>query len=573
LLSIWEGEIEMIRIAASDPNKKGRIFENFVKKMLEGQGYYDFRTVKKTGRQIDIFAKHKVTDQPIICECKAYETKLNGNHLTKFRGLYDHEYDTNKSLIGLFFSLSGFGDGLIEYYDEIDKKVKKRLKIFSDKDIFTFIVDSNIVESTDVITHIIRNKLPYDIEHQYLSVSEHGEYWISIFGIGGKETHFTILSAKGDEVQKYIIDELMNVDTQIKKLIPINLNVRTKIILNLTDNKIKTIKEISNEITESTIDIKMALLNLINEDTIRKSGKRYRINNELETFILMSKEFLSSKYRNEYFRSAYVQGMIDERLINYLQTRFYIKFDVDHKEGLVKLLQISPSALLQSLIYPTGPYKKGYEQISKKGTPKKAMKKLMQSSQTSLMMMLMKFLISDLDKDGHIDILADKNIRGYYIQIETKFASLENLILHLNFNSTIMAMKAAGRIEAGQLVSPTTLGAYIDIANLYIQLENLDKALEAYDIIIEYSTDKELLKTAWNNRGLVFAMKADFNIAIDCYKKSIIYDNKLKEPYYNLGRAYLSLNDKQNAKKYFKKALKIDKNYKEAKEFLKNLDL
>ena len=67
----------MIKILASNSNEKGDLFEDFTKKILDALGFYNFRIdVPKVGRELDIQANHKVTDESILCECKAYEEKL-----------------------------------------------------------------------------------------------------------------------------------------------------------------------------------------------------------------------------------------------------------------------------------------------------------------------------------------------------------------------------------------------------------------------------------------------------------------------------------------------------------------
>lgn len=563
----------MIRIVGKDNNEKGKVFEHFVIKMLDGLGYHRFRTVRKTGRQIDILAQNRVTDQPIICECKAYKDKLNGEHLSKFRGLYDHEYDKNNSMIGILFSLSGFNDGLLEYYDEIDEAVKKRFKIYSYEDIFFFIKKSKIIESEETINHIIRTKLPYDIQNKYLSVSDYGEYWITTFGINAKETHFTVLSAKGEEVQKYIIEGLINVDPKIKKLIPINLNIHTKVILCLSDKKTKTLNQISKEIGESSSDVELALFTLKQNDKIQLIENGYRINNELDIFIILSKEFLTSTHKVEYFRSNYVQANIDDRLINYIKTRFYMDFEDGQKEVIAKLLKISPSALLQSLTHPTDIYKTGFQQIKDKNLSSQIKENWMKNISSSVLMILATNLISDLKSKKSTKILTDKNLKGYSINIETKFASSEELYFQLKVGGFVMLAKAKGRIEAGHLVSATDLSYHLDSANIFINLKEFGLAFEEFDKIINNSNDKHLLSAAWNNKGLVYTIINKFDEAIECYKKSIEANNGIKEPYCNIGRALKCLNKNDESEFYFKKALEIDPDYDDAKLHLKNLDI
>lgn len=540
--------------------------------MLDNLGYHDFRSVKKTGRQIDIFAYHKVTSQHIICECKAYKEKLEGDHLTKFRGLYAIEYDKDKSLVGLFFSLSGFGGGFLELYREMDEDIKQRLKIFSDHDLYQLIEKSDMIVSEKTIRHLIKNKIPYEIRTLYLTITEYGEYWIITFGPKTKETHFTVLTAKGMEVQKYIIDELIKVDSQIKKLTPINLSARTKIIISLCDNYERTIDEISTEIEESSTDVEIEISTLIKKEIVLESKGKYRLSNELETFTTLSKEFLTSKNRTEYFRGVYAQGNIDSRLVNYIQTRFFIQFEDEQKKAIIKILKISPSAFLKSLTEPTEMFRTGYEQISEGSFPKEIKEKWETGSVSQLFSIFVKALISDLDDSDSSKILGDKEIRGCMLHIVAKFVSLSEKYLTFEVKSMFMMAKAKGEIKAGRLVSATHPSVFLDLAMILTQMEEYELALREYDKVLEDNNEPELLKVTWNNKGLVYATRGNFENAIECYKKSIEIGDGLKETYCNFGISLIGLGRNDEAKKFFKKALTLDRDYETAKKYLATLN-
>lgn len=567
----------MIKILASSSAQKGKLFEEFVKKMLDGSGFHEFRTVNKTGRQIDILAEDRVINQPIICECKAYAAELDGDHLTKFRGLYYIEYDKNNSLIGLFFSLSGLGGGFVELYKEMcesSEDLEKRFKIFSYEEIYNLLKKANIIESIDVIKHIIHEKLPYEIKDLYLSVSEYGEYWVSIFGIDDTESHFTILSSKGEEVQKYIIENLMEIDNRIKDLIPINLNVRTKVILNLCDQKLKTVEEISKEIGESQIDIQMVLSNLHREEIILEIDDKQKVSEELDIFIRLSKEFIPSDHKYEYFRSHYTQNMIDERLLNYIQTRFFISFEEEMKRPIINLLKISPSAVLNLISYTTEYYKKEFDRISE--FPKETREIWLEITKESILTKLVKALISDIDDRNHVNLLSDKNIKGYSLQINAKFASLEELYALINIKSHYMIAQAVGEIGPSQLVSAANEELNLENAMILCHLKEYDSALKEYNDIIENSSDSKLISAAWNNKGLVYEVKENTMESImECYQNSVDLDNTTKEPHFNYGRILLEsykengdISYLEKSIEHLEKAFEIDENFEEAKKYL-----
>lgn len=407
----------MIKILASNSNEKGDLFEDFTKKILDALGFHNFRIdVPKVGRELDIQANHKVTDEPILCECKAYKEELGGDYLSKFYGVYEHEYESNKRLKGLFFSLSGFKDTLIDYYNEKPKKVQERFKIYSDIDIERFLKDSKIVESVETIEYIVRKKRPYEISQIYLTVSKQGLLWVITFKSFGNETHFSILDGKGEEVSKLICDEISELDNGLNGLELINLQAMTKVIRSLSDMTFKKIEDISQEIKESATDVKMALSNLLEENVLSKNGdNKFTLSNEFDIFLILVKEFISDDVDHSFFKSKYVQMNINDRLIKYLESKFYLEFEKKMYDELYKLLSVSPSALYEALFCPTDFYRTGYEQIRGGNFSDDVIKKWKASSVSYFMANLSQKLILDLNNSKIKDILSEKEIKGYQL--------------------------------------------------------------------------------------------------------------------------------------------------------------
>ncbi|MFZ2070385.1 MAG: tetratricopeptide repeat protein [Halobacteriota archaeon] len=559
----------MIKILASNSNEKSDLFEDFTKKILDALGFHNFRIdVLKVGRELDIQANHKVTDEPILCECKAYEEKLGGDHLSKFYGVYEHEYKLNKRLKGLFFSLSGFKDALIEYYNEKPKKVQERFKIYSDTDIERFLKDSKIVESVETIEYIVRRKIPYEISQIYLTVSKQGLLWVITFKSFGKETHFSILDGKGEEVSKLICDEISELDNGLNGLELINLQARTKVIRSLSDMAFKKIEDISQEIKESAVDVEMALSNLLGESIALKNlNGKIILSSEFDIFLRLIKEFLSGDADYSFFKSKYVQTNLNERLIKYLESRFHLEFEKEMRYGLYKLLAVSPSALYEALFCPTDFYQTGYEQIKGGGFSDEVVGKSREVGISRLTANLIQKMILDLNDSKTKDILAEKEIKGYKLVLEVKLATLNELYLAIKTDSTMHMAKVKGKIKAGELLSGDA-NALLEFAAVLTNLGEAQKALEGYQKVIDGFSDPGSLKVAWNNKGLVFANLENYEEAISCYEKALECDSTLKEAHYNKGRALSFLGRFPEAIESYEKAIELDENYEAAKKYL-----
>jgi len=559
----------MIKILASNSNEKGYLFEDFTKKILDALGFYNFRIdVPKVGRELDIQANHKVTDEPILCECKAYEEKLGTNHFKIFSDVYGHEYNSNKRLKGLFFSLSGFKDTLIEYYNEKPKKVQERFKIYSDTDIERFLKDSKIVESVETIEYIVRKKIPYEINRIYLTVSKQGLLWVITFKSFGKETHFSIVSEKGDEVPKLICDEISELDNGLNSLELINLQARTKVIQSLSGMTFKKIEDISQEIEESATDVEMALSNLFEEDVLSKNeDDEFTLSNEFDIFLRLIKEFLSDDVDYSFFKSKYVQMNINERLIKYLESRFYLEFEKEICDMLYKLLAVSPSALYEALFCPTDFYRTGYEQIKGVDFSDEVVGKSREVGISRLMANLAQKLIFDINNSKFKEVLSEKEIKGYRLIVEVKLATLNELYLAIKTDSTIHMVNVTGGIKAGELLSGDA-AALLEFAMVSTNLGETQKALEEYQKVIDGFSDPDSLKVAWNNKGLTFAILEKYEEAISCYEKALECDPSLKESHYNKGRALSFLGRFPEAIESYEKAIELDENYEEAKKYL-----
>jgi len=137
----------MIIISAADSVDKGKAFEEFIAILLSKLGY-EIRNVRvrKAGRELDIKACSKVTGAPLLAECKAISKTLTGPPLSKFYGIYDHEYrKPNHGLIGLLISLSGFNSEAIEYYEEKDEEVQGRFRIIGPDQILKLAVEADLI--------------------------------------------------------------------------------------------------------------------------------------------------------------------------------------------------------------------------------------------------------------------------------------------------------------------------------------------------------------------------------------------------------------------------------------------
>ncbi len=117
--------------------------------------------------------------------------------------------------------------------------------------------------------------------------------------------------------------------------------------------------------------------------------------------------------------------------------------------------------------------------------------------------------------------------------------------------------------------SPRKARPYYNLANVYAQRRDYDRAIPWYRKTIQLKPGHA---KAHNNMGFCYFFKGDIQKAIAGSKTALRYNRKLVDAYFNLGTYYCNMNKYDLGKNEFRKALKINPNYKKAIAALKELE-
>ncbi len=141
--------------------------------ILDKLGYIDFMpNVRTTGMELDILAKHKVTKEQILCECKAHDHEIGPQDLNDFFGKLNHQRSNNPSLNGLFFSVSGFSGSAIKYHRELSDTDKENFRIYGNSEIIDILRNANLFASDEKLDNKIKdNAADYSIGERYIVYS------------------------------------------------------------------------------------------------------------------------------------------------------------------------------------------------------------------------------------------------------------------------------------------------------------------------------------------------------------------------------------------------------------------
>jgi tetratricopeptide (TPR) repeat protein len=554
-----------IKILANSRKEKGDLFEEFMEKVLDITGYENFRRgIQKTGRQIDLYAKNKVTGQPIICECKAHERPIGTGDVNKFYGIYDREYRQNNALIGLFFSLSGFVSTALAYYDTMPLEVKRRFFIRDDKFIISILRKTKIIASEDKLEYIIKSRIKHNLGKRYLVYTRTGVYWVQIVETKNKATHYIVLGPKGEEVSTYICTEIGLMDKELGYLELLDIYAMRKTIMALFDGSSKTPEEISKDTKESIETVLLALQDLLSQNIVLKGSPTYHLSKDPGTYLQLARQFLGSENEREFFISQYSDEMMNLSLINYCEHRFGLELDTQEKETVLRLIRVSPSALEEILFGSIEKHRTTDKHIKELKLSETEYMKVRKSQTEEFIGTLIRKLIVDLDKLSSKKILEKREIKGWRTQIAVDLARLESKYLSVKAESVIMVLPAKGKIQRGQLVSVTNYDLLGNIGLVLFNLGKTEKAIEFYDKIIAHVTNHDQLKAALTNKGLALAALKKYEEALECYNKAIEIDSRLKEAWYNKGLVYAIQGNYKEAIACYSKALEIDPDYSNA---------
>lgn len=103
--------------------------------------------------------------------------------------------------------------------------------------------------------------------------------------------------------------------------------------------------------------------------------------------------------------------------------------------------------------------------------------------------------------------------------------------------------------------NPYSERAWLLLAQMYAENGDYKKALWAVDFSIAI---KDYISEFWNLKGFFHFKREEYNLAIECYFKSIELESEEAETYCDLGQCFLKLDDWQTARKYFKTALRFE---------------
>ena len=556
----------MIIISATDSVDKGKAFEEFIAILLSKLGYEILNVrVRKSGRELDIKASSKVTGAPLLVECKALSKTVSGPSLSKFYGIYDHEYrKPTHGLIGIFISLSGFNSESIEYYEEKNREVKGRFRIIGPDKILKLAAEADLISDDLTVKHVAKKSWPHDLGETLLIITKSQLYRVQMLKKNSKVNHFLAYRAKCEDPTAYEVESLRKNVHILKKLESFNLIARKGILLALSQmDDLVSLDHLQDITKQSAVTIQTELSYLKDRNLIEEPKEgQFTLVYDIRAFAEISKEILASTYKYEFLRTNYFNKMNNQVLSQYCLSRRFLeaKQDDEHKL-LASLFRFSPSVLNHALFGETERYRVTYEHAVEIGADST---KIFNFGKSSFYTELIPHLLRDLHDKDNILIRNLKPIVGIKEEHRVVLANTLEKYFDITAGGVFAFMKAGGDIKAGQLLStdrPTAFNTSMTTFNLTNDPQCIEEMKDIYTKLIEEGIDSSQLAIMANNIGACLMALQRWPEANHWLSEGISQSDIVPQLHGNLAIVLEHLGDSAGASASLQKAKKLDPNY------------
>lgn len=187
---------------------KGGILERLVAQILTVQQFEVTQTVRVTGMEIDVYAKHKITNQVILVECKAHENALPADVITKLLGnIMLRKADA--CWLVTTGPLSKDAEGTRIEWEQESNSERGKLSFYTQDRILDLLVESRQIQPLDKILGLISSEfVPGD--DAMLMCTFSGMFWIIPIVDPALEISSTVLAFDAVHGQRVTSTEQLN---------------------------------------------------------------------------------------------------------------------------------------------------------------------------------------------------------------------------------------------------------------------------------------------------------------------------------------------------------------------------
>jgi hypothetical protein len=528
----------MIILAVESSFERGKAFEEFVSILLSRSGYRIINTrIRKSGRELDIQAVSRITDDDLLVECKADTSPLASSPYNKFYGIFEHEAKRSKGkLVGMLISLSGFNGEVLANYEEKEEEDKQRFKIQGQDFVTAVAVDAGLIADDSTVRHLAKKSWPFELGDTLLIITKSQLYRVQLLIREGKATHFVVYRAHCEDPTEYEIESIQRSTSILKNLESFNLMARKELLRSLTRaNKELNAKELASVSTQSVMTVDNEVAFLKERRLVTEDKKGLRLNRDIRTFCEVALELLDSDYKYDFLLSPYYRDMNNPNLAEYCLSRRLLEVH-DHAELvlLCSIFRFSPSATTHALFADTSIYEKTHEHAT---AFKKNIDWLPDSLKYSFIRELIPHLLTDL-REGNKVMDGLESVVGFLESYHLKLANTWEVLFDIKASGITTRLKAGEDMEAGQLVTiPDPLTRFnLEMTRLNLTGDSnaIDEMIQIYTTLVKTEPTKSELPGLANNIGVCFMAVKEYGKAKEWFNTGLEYHKDIPELQANL---------------------------------------
>jgi tetratricopeptide (TPR) repeat protein len=563
-----------IKVLAGSAGEKGRLLTQIVRRLLDELGYDDFRSrVSAAGADLEVKAKHRATQAPILCKARAVPREVTVDELKRFLATYVQGKKKDRRFVGLFLGLFGLNQTAREWYAALEEKGKGEFHVFGPEKILALLRRSRMIGPAEVIEPAIKSRIRMDAGPRFLAYHEGHMFWVQTVLTGRKPTGYAVLGSHGELVSRTVARELKRLDPALEGKRYLDLYLRDKIFLTLVDMIPRNLEALTKEVREAQTDVRDVMQDLVRENvvTVEPDGQprwkmdKYALRPDLGLFLSMARQYLDSGNRFRFLGSAYASAMMASEVPGYLDARWRFRDPDRDRSGLYRFLSLSPSALHHALFTTTERYmvaeaenRQGYE----RGTRVPHMSRLIGD--------LLVRLANDMEQPQFQEALVMKGIKAHLFRATARAASVQEQTFNLHADTLLTQNRPPAAVRMAG-IGRADSEHFIELGTALMHMEEYEQAVAQFDRGIKDLRDPSRLLTAWNNRGICLLHVRKFADAITCFNEALRYNANSKVAWYHKAVCLKELGDLNGAQRCCRRALEIDPNYAEAQELMQIL--
>ncbi|NEP80580.1 MAG: hypothetical protein F6K39_21865 [Okeania sp. SIO3B3] len=199
---------------------KGKLFEKLLAQYLYAAGYDIETRIKKEGLEYDLKGSHRVSENKVIGEAKAFSKRIEGKEFLAFCGKFVPFWMKDNSSLGLFISTTPLTPEADNFYRE---NYADKIKVLSGEELFSKIIQELELPHPESLSKQIKSRKFYPFSYHLLK-TDNGIFLVYIIASSESATASSFAIFREDSSwlnDKNYLDLIKQNVRELQKLEPV----------------------------------------------------------------------------------------------------------------------------------------------------------------------------------------------------------------------------------------------------------------------------------------------------------------------------------------------------------------